>query len=327
MSNNSTRNYRMNARPADDYVLKTKVITRIKEAMKVAQETGKVQVIRDVVIDKDSCLDILTLNHGNRDVMYLDVARYANKMNEESWEDYVDDLVVTSDGHLRNGQKRLWATNVLTSSDKGKPNFSWKIDIKVGQSPSVAGKLDAGRVRSLGDVLKDNGFTDTNNLAACVRNIYYLETFRRIGTHIEQLERMTNDDIVKWTENKKNVALVEKFLLKLNAYKGAMTFLSRSAFVTVWYLLHKKGVEEAAWFMDKLATGVDLSSSRIKDSNLSLLRNRLIAIDRNPVERKGTVRADERYRLIFHVWNSNKSNLRLQNLKPDLKSWDIEKPL
>lgn len=330
MSKTSPRNYHMDARPSADYKLKTNVVARIKEALAIAKKTGEIQILRSVRIDKDSCLDLLTLNKGNRDVMYLDVARYANLMASGNWDNEVDDLVVTEDGRLVNGQKRLWATNMCCELTK--PDFFFTINIKVGQPPNIGSKMDVHRMRSLGDVLKDAGFSDVDKLrvaiiALTIRNIYYIESFGVVGTNIDTLDKMTNDDIMKWVENQKNVKLVEKFLLKHSEYKKTMVFMAKAAFATVWYILNKKNRDEAEYFMDKLAKGEDLKSKDVTDSNISLLRNRLIALDKKNGGRGGTAAADTRYRLIFHVWNSCRKNIKLEKLQPDMENWKIEKPI
>lgn len=307
-----------------------KPTTGIVEKIKKILSTGKREIMMDVKIDLATAKDLLTLNQGNREATLLNIQRYADDMLNGKWKDSVDAFVITSEGFLRNGQKRTMAVKVL--NEKGHP-FSFVVDIIVGLPPEVGPVLDTGKMRSLADTLKDKGLEHVFALSAAIRTIFYLEEFQRVGKYVNKADIMRNDQIDQWTtQNRKGTALALDLVKKSEAFRSEhkLTIFAPSSLAAIWYLLHKKNADEAEYFMTKLASGADLSVKFITDSNIILLRQILISLDRNPDGRHSSMRQDERYRYLIYAWNASRRKERIVSVskfKPDFKSITIEKPI
>lgn len=307
---------------------KHKPTSGIIEKIQVSLKKGKLDVI-EVVMNKKSALDVLTLNHGNRNPRYADVSRLANEMQIGNWESRVDPFVITSDGNLINGQKRSWATVLV---DRDVPGFSWKQLIIVGAPPKTAPLMDTGAMRSLGDALRDIGMMgkDINNIAAAVRSIYYIENFNRLGSGLLPDQRMTNSDIVFWAKDKKknDMESVQKLMTEMHELKKTMKFLSLSGFVALWYILRKINEEKADAFMRALATG-KFNPNRIADENCLHLRNLLLNIQMKKTIMKSRGR-DERYRCIIYAWNKSQEGIRIgatSKIRPNFENPAMEMPI
>lgn len=305
----------------------TGIVRQIKEKLALK----RIEIIRDVTIDAETARDLLSMNKGNRVATLLNCQRYADDMLNGKWKDHVDPFVITTEGWLRNGQKRCFAVHAIDLKNP-ELKLSFVADIMVGLPPDVGPVLDTGKMRSLADALKDKGLKNVHALAAAIRTIYYLENFQRLGGGINKADVMRNDQIDQWTENKKSTALVEKLVSYSEEFRAEKTllFFAPSGYAAIWYWLHKRNAEEAKSFMTKLATGADLNSRYITDNNITHLRNLLLELYVNADKRFSSGRQDERYRYVIYAWNASRNGIRIESvkkMKPDFENPDIEKPI
>lgn len=105
--------------------------------------------------------EMLARNTFNRPLSGHTVARYAADMSAGRWDYNGQDIIFSDDGTLIDGQHRLSA---VVAAD-----VPVMLGIKRGLPSSSFVTIDAGRVRSPGDVLSLMGFTDYNTLAGAAR--------------------------------------------------------------------------------------------------------------------------------------------------------------
>lgn len=114
---------------------------------------------------------LLEVNTRNRSLSAGRVADYADLMRRGEWIDGVADISVDADGVLQNGQHTLSAV-VLSG-------VSIVATVKRGMNIAGQDVTDAGRVRSVGDQLAIDGFSNAMQVAAIAKVIMY---WREHGT-------------------------------------------------------------------------------------------------------------------------------------------------
>lgn len=312
-------------RPAEGYEPRTNLLERIKKANQATKEEDT--LLTFVSIGQDEALDLLSINTWNRDVMIDDPVKLANDMISDRWHFLGTTFMVDWDGNLRNGQKESAA---IVIACERKPDLRLKFHIQCKLDPKSAAVMDVGRVRSISDALKDAGFTDTNHLAAAIRTIVYLKNFQRLGGDIPRGKKVDNQTVVKWTENLADTKLLQKFLAEAQEHRKTAKFFTKTAWATIKFVLHKVAKDDAQIFIQKLAVGDNLDLTKRKDYWINVLRNKLLLLDRDPEERNGFRREDERYRLLMRAWNNFRNNTKFEpgeKLKPEMTDAKIEKPI
>lgn len=123
--------------------------------------TCKVETITPEIAAK-----YLEKNEGNRTISQGVVDRYARDMAAGRWRLTGETIVFGASGRLLNGQQRLWG---CIESDT---IFQVVVVRGIEDETAVMNVLDSGKARTLGDVLKINGETETNRLGAIINTCW-----------------------------------------------------------------------------------------------------------------------------------------------------------
>lgn len=132
----------------------------------MAKATATLEAVVET-ITPEQALEYLTANVHNRSVRPKRVNRYATEMRNGQWRLTGEAIKFDRTGKLVDGQHRLLA--VLESER------ACEFLVVRGVEEEAFDVLDNGLTRTYGDMLKANGFTDVNVLAAAARLVLSYE--------------------------------------------------------------------------------------------------------------------------------------------------------
>ena len=146
------------------------------------------------LIGPDEATDFLIGNVKNRSKKKARVAEYARSMASGRWnEQNLSQIVIDRNGHLKNGQNRMWA--VIESGES-----CWFLVVR-GVDRGVMTSLDTGTSRSLSDVLDmRGGYKSTSALAAAIRCCYEYERRGRQLKGSDQ-SRQSHDEALEFLDD------------------------------------------------------------------------------------------------------------------------------
>lgn len=238
----------------------------------------------------------LSKNHHNRNIRQAVVADYARDMASGNWQVTGEAIKFNCDGTLLDGQHRLMA---IIRSDT-------PVDMLVvrGVQSAAQDVMDSGRVRGAADMLKLNGYKNSNVLAALARLARQIErtsqpVSHRGGTGIS----LTKPEIKEWVaenpDGEDAAAVGQRYTDSIDAPPTAIAY--------AWLRLARIDSGAAAEFFDSLANH---QTDGPGDPRAALLRL-LQRIRRDNVRLPQMVAVS----LIFRTWNAWREGREVHKLQ------------
>jgi|SRR5580692_4503732 hypothetical protein len=305
-------------RPHPDYVLQTDIVERVNKANKAAKlEDTLIPFIR---INRLMARDLLTLNVGNRDVARYDLKRYAMLMRRGKWFWIGAVIKIDLTGRLIDGQKELAAVDMSDTEQI--------FHIQCGIDPEAHAAIDVGRLKSLKDALTTAGFVNVNQLASTAKTIIYLTTQRKVSVNVEVGHTIEHQTVIDWCKVKANKTLADDAISHAMVYYGRKEydakFINQTFWSVIYFLFYKIDQTKAVYFLDKLASGEDMTREG-KDWQILKLYKVLNDFARKGIG-NGERARDIRWRWIFRAWNHWHNKEKNDKLEPELLSPQIEMP-
>lgn len=222
-------------------------------------------------------------NDRNRPLLEAKARGYAADMKAGRWEFNGEAIIFAEDGHLSDGQHRLWAV-VLSET-------SQRFVIVEGTSRRSQATVDLGQARSAKHQLAVLGTEVSNSMAAAIRVYIQWQTGRLFGDNRDK--KVSTPQIVQWAEG--NHERVE-VLRRLEATTGRASFVAPRVIMAVGLALHEIDADDAADFLGRLVSGTGLEAG----SPILALRNRLqkVRVDRLMVPERDLIGA------FVQAWNA-----------------------
>jgi hypothetical protein len=291
---------------------------------KISFNEVKVQTMN---LSPDECFDLLTRNTGNRPIKWNDISRWLGSMNADKWYFNGDVIRFNKKGKIIDGQNKLIASYLSKKTHT--------FNIQTGLSNEASATIDIGRIRTSGDVLAMEGYSNYNTLAAAVKAYIYFKNEGKIGTNIFT-RRVNNMMIVEWLENENDKKLMMKcvdYVVKDILPLKRSHFLSGSTWAFVYYLLSKLHRSDATEFITRLANGSNISDTG-KWKPVYLVREKLAsgefgASHLRVLTSGGSKITDLKVRYVIRAWNAWRTGEGLKKdfkLKIDSKSQQAEIP-
>jgi hypothetical protein len=248
--------------------------------------------------------EILSGNTDNRSVSKDHVFFLKSQMIGGQWKQTLDPIKISKSGRLLDGQHRLLALKAA--------GVELEFLVVRDLGDDVFDVLDTGRKRSAGDVLSIAGYQNWGLLASLAKSIIFYESgdhnsaFRGGGRRINGSKSegaVTHSAVLEYVRNNDLSQIV---LFGKNAYSSGR-LLSPREYSLLYYLFSKKSSFQAMEFINKLATGIELSAN----SPIYLLRRRL------EQENGSTAKLDPivKFALIIRAWNAYRTGVNLGVLK------------
>lgn len=208
-------------------------------------------------INPQIAAELLQKNINNRPLSQKRIDFYSKQMTEGRWQMTGETLQFSKTDKLLNGQHRLHA--IIKSGTTQDFLVVYGIDDKVFDV------LDNVNPRSASDTLSVAGFHNATNLAALARAILAWER----GDFLPKWSQMvfSNPEIREFCERKD----LEPYLLFGAKLYDKNRFMSYRDWSLYYYLFSQKSQSEAADFLTRLATGLELTET----DPIYLLRKKL----------------------------------------------------
>lgn len=259
-------------------------------------------------ITPDVARRLLDYNTNNRGIRRKHVDWLSKQMELGYWIFTGDSIKFSLNGILCDKQHTLHA--IIQS------NTTQKYVIIGGLDNRVIDVLDTGIARSAGDVLKLNGITNANNLAAICRRVLAFKKGHKSfagGAKVNSGKDATKKD---YADVIANIRILEE-VTKDGRYEDALHIAEKcygysrifnmSQYGALYFLLAEKNADDAWEFISKLATSVGLEDG----SPILLLRQRL------EQERDGRMTFSDQLKTyyIFTCWNKFRKGEKMKILQ------------
>lgn len=241
------------------------------------------------LIDAAFAERLLANNELNRKISGVVVDKYARDMRDGRWRLNGQTIKISASGKLMDGQHRLEAVKKA-----GRPFYA----IVVRGVPEAAfGSLDVGRRRALGEVLRDQGETNTSILASGLRWFWMLEHGYVLSANISP----TNGELLEVFSENPGIRESVKFTSQVREIMGG------GLAAALHYRFGRVDVALADEFFSRLTHGIDLSAlSPIYHLRERLLRTRAVYRIR--------ISDGERAALAIKAWNAFREHRPVQLL-------------
>lgn len=227
---------------------------------------------------------LVNLNHNNRGRKPAKIKQYAEEMAAGTWGLTGDTIKFGSNGELRDGQNRLAAC-----VRAGVPFSSHAV---FGINPELFSRMDIGKNRSGGDVLKIAGIKYPNHVAAAVRWLLILTG----DDPTDRGAQFTNDEMLTAYRQRFDTDRLEHSVQTALSVRKT-TGHPIGPLAALHYLFSEKSVRKADDFYDEWATG---RAKKVRAPSRAL-QNRLVEIARNNDNR---MHENVRNGLIVKAWNA-----------------------
>jgi len=138
-----------------------------------------------VLMTPEMAAQILRKNTHNRELKKSTMHAYVHQMRSKLWLENGEPIIIAANGILMNGQHRLNAC--ITAK------FSWEVPLITEVEESSMVTLDTGTNRTMGDLLKLNGFKDVNNMAGLVKSIIGYGRNLAVGDNSSKSVKISNN--------------------------------------------------------------------------------------------------------------------------------------
>ncbi|MFT3727152.1 MAG: hypothetical protein QM759_04945 [Terricaulis sp.] len=251
---------------------------------RVPQLVARVEIITPALAEK-----LLSSNTINRSISGSVVEKYARDMRDGRWRLNGQTIKVTETGRLLDGQHRLEAVK--------KAQASFPAIIVEGVPENCLGSLDVGHKRSLSEILRDRGETNTATLASALRWLWMLQHEVVLAANTSP----TNGEMLALLDQSPEIRRGQKFVSSLRDYIGS------GITCALHYVFSQKDAVQADEFFERLMDGVELTLT----NPIYHLRERLIKIR---ASHRVRVAEAERVALTIKAWNAYRENRPLQQL-------------
>lgn len=272
-------------------------------------ETPPAPVPEYMDVTPEMALDWLTRNESNRTLRIYKVNDYVRDINSGHWTYSNDGICLAEDGRLLNGQHRL---NAILEA--GKP--ATLLVIK-NMPPQAMVAMDRGTVRTTADLLKLDGYTNSNLLGAITKLVIVIESGRIYAD--SKSWRATDSEITEFIDQNPIVEHIASYVSTVKAHVDCAPSVLGAVY---WLIQEVNGTSLAEFYLDQLATRENEPSGSAVLAVDSRLRS--IRRDRSSYPRRDFVR------LLVRGWNHYATDSRVTTLTmstrsefrlPPVKTW------
>lgn len=262
----------------------------LDEQVEKSRKTGVITTITE--ISPALARTLLNRNEQNRKVSSAVVNSYARDMKRGAWKFNGEPIIVSADGKLNDGQHRCEA---IIRAD-----CDIQMLLVVGVERDTRMTLDQGKVRTVGDYLAMEGYSNTSQIGVIASMAWQYHTLGRMATGSN--ERPTKSEVLQFFEDHPNIIQSHSICSRkgVQAVGGICTVA-----LAHWIFAQKAGKHAADDFVIALIEGANLKPG----SPILYVRNRL-AIDGR------RLRAPEKMELLVKAWNSHRA-------KQDVRAYSI----
>jgi hypothetical protein len=243
-------------------------------------------------------------NANNRRIKQLKIDQYARDMAAGKWNPDSSDISFDVDGKLANGQNRLLA---CIQADVPFPTL-----VRTGIDPAAVDNMDAGAVRTFGDVLKMHAAADPNNAAAAISlRARYESIAEQGGTLIERRLPLTRQEVIDYLTAHPQI---EKMLTVAKSMYQTAPSIQRSVWVAGMSMAAEHDEDDARRFAGAFLAG---DTKGAGDPIMALMRYAMSL--QTPAQQTRAVKlknAGLRHLLAFvTAWNAWRADETLDSIK------------
>lgn len=272
---------------------------RIVAAAPPPSEQPIPQITTEMVsVDAAMAHQWLRHQNANRKLRPGRVSEFARDMLKRNWRVTGEALKFDPEGSLLDGQHRLAA--VLEAAEV-EPDISVLMLVVRGVPREAQDVMDTNSRRTGADQFKIKGYANYAALAAATkwsivweRGALYADRDSRTVTHSDQLEFV-----------QANPRLEEITALAAPKYK--FIYMPLGFIITSWWVLDRIDDDQAQWFFDRLADGVNLPDLH----PILALKNSLITLRMQ----KSNMPADVYMSMVMRTWNAVREGKTMQKMQ------------
>lgn len=220
--------------------------------------TGTVEIITP-----GTAKEMLGANTNNRNVSRKQVELFARTMSQQAWQLNGEAIKFSTSGRLLDGQHRL-----LACVESGVP---FRTLVIRGLPDETQETMDAGKTRTMSNVLELQGKSSTGQLATIGRIIYISD---QLGVEAACVNNMTptRNELLDFINSTPQLETVVRQAGLFYSRSGHL--LPASMYALLWWTFNEIDGDACEEFFDMLATGANLSEG----SPILVLRNSLFEI-------------------------------------------------
>ena len=251
-----------------------------------------------VIITPDTAKKLLTKNPNNRNVKDANVLFLVKEIKEDRWVLNGEPIIIDTNGHIVDGQHRLWAC-----VDSDLPISSL---IVIGVSPDVLNTIDTGTKRIAKDCLDMHNSANSSLTASTIKLVNQFErgTYSDLGSTNRV---MSNQQVIDYYYDNQN-KLDNSINIGMNLYKKCNKIISSSIIAGLHFLFDRKSRSQAEEFFNKLCTGIGLEEG----SPITALRNKLT---REAVDGNQNMSQKDKVQNIIFAWNKFRAGEKCKLIK------------
>lgn len=216
----------------------------------------KSRTYNEVIVTPTLAGEWINQNYKNRPLSQRTLEDYARAMKGNEWKINGESLKFDREGHLVDGQHRLYA---CVEADA-----SFVTDIRTGLDVEAMVTVDTGKRRTVSDVLAIKGERYTLQLAAACVWIHKLDSGM---SSVKSKEKLSVIEVEKILEKHPSIRDSVRRMVMTRLF-----YASESMFAAIHCLTKEKHGHAADSFFDQLYEGVDLSAT----SPVYILREKLM---------------------------------------------------
>ncbi len=282
-----------------------------------------------LLITPEIALDILKMNdaYRNRPIDNIRIESYTTQMLKKNWMPKNGDTIrFSAEGMLLDGQHRLWSIHFS--------GVACEYLIVTGLSKDSMSRMDVGKNRNATDVTYVNNFgAHAGQLARIVKLIILFKNKSIVKGSISERD-VANYDVNDFEQNKGVMSRLLKDLeqiVKITWIKTTKDYLTPDQWVFVFYVLRTlPGMDEEAYkFLNRFAGGNDLPAN----SPIRVLRTyfetdfKHLSKGNGKTNRSNKATLTTKVKYIFAAWNLHVTKTKVSEIKVDLTTPIISKPI
>lgn len=256
--------------------------------------TGRVETITP-----DTAKEMLGSNTNNRNVSRKQVELFARTMAQQAWQMNGEAIKFSNTGRLLDGQHRL-----LACVESGVP---FRTLVIRGLPEDTQETMDAGKSRTMANVLELKGRNNAKQLSTVARSIYLSE---QLGVEAACVNNMspTRNELLTFIES--TPQLEDTLRQASTFYTKSNHLMSTSMAALLYWTFNEIDGEACERFFDMLASGANLNEG----SPILVLRNTLFDINKRGAHSDRT----SRRRIVgitIKAWNKWREGATVKLLK------------
>lgn len=249
-------------------------------------------------ITPDDAKRLLENNTLNRNINERLVSAIARDMANGNWVFNGESVKISDSGRLLDGQHRLSACV--------RAGIPFETVVIEGLPESAMDTVDAGRKRTVGDVLKMRGCTNNNQLAAIAKTILDYKN-HGIKTATSSPSTYSNSEILDFIDKEPFLHEITRKATHFHQVSNGLMVPSTAGLI--YYMFANVDKDDAERFFNELQTGAGLAEL----SPILKLRNYLISLRLSKTELRTA-----KYRtvvLAMKCWNKWRTGQPISNLR------------